>query len=170
MSRLAVALFISTIILASTSSYALSLQYTEYGFTLEINGTAHDRNDLEYVVDLDLSGYGYGWPSVWMWLRVTDGTVAVTRGSAVRTFDVVGGQGLLIQETRNYIHLSIRIMHPYGGQVIGQYLRGETGPLTYDNVIPVETLSSRFIILPTPPRLMILYDLVLEDGTITFEE
>jgi len=170
MSRLALALIVSTIILASTSSYALSFEYAEYGFALEISGTAHDRNDVMYDVDLVLSGYGYGWPSMWMWLRVTDGTVTVTRGSAVMTFDVVGGQGLLIQETRNYIHVSIRIMHPYGGPVIGQYLRGETGPLTYDNVIPVETLSSRFIILPTPPRLMKLYDLILVDGTLTFEE
>ena len=166
MSRLALALILSTIILASTSSFALSSEYTEYGFKLEISGTAHDRNDAEYDVELVLSGDGYGWPSMWMWLRVTDGTVTV----AGMTFDVVGGQGLLIQETRNYIHLSIRIIRPYGGQVIGQYLRGETDPLMYDNVVTVKTLSSRFIILPTPPRLMILYDLMLKDGTLAFDE
>ena len=149
-----------TTILASLSVSTSVAQIEQpHSFILEATGTAYDRQNNPTNIDLSLEGYGFGTLSRIMWLRVDSGNMKVGTG----TFRIVGGQGLLTQSA-HYIYLVIRITPLYGGTVTACYMRGTTDDPT-DSEIPL-SLSSRYLILPTPPRITILRNLQLT-GEIT---
>ncbi|MEM3709308.1 MAG: hypothetical protein QXL46_00195 [Nitrososphaerales archaeon] len=156
--RTAFAIFTITIMLASVLATTPTAYAATYNFKLEATGQVRDRYGNIHAVHLQLTGTGYG-SLIWlMLLRVESGTVTV----GGLTFRIIGGWGTLIQRY-NYISLYIRITPLYGGPIAGWYMSGRTG-VYYAGEIPL-TLSSRYIILPTYPRI-ILYNLRLT-GEIT---
>ncbi len=153
----------SIMVLASVASIS-SAVYSPISenFVLVASGQALDRDEQVFNVEVSTSGLKFGRSNLVVLLRVVGGEVTIV---PFGEFRIVGGNGILIQGY-DFISLHIRIELPYGGPIAVWNMRGTTDA-GYDNIIPLSSLNSRYILLPTLPHSIILHHLTLT-GTITF--
>mgnify|MGYP001032085763 CR=1 FL=1 len=152
--KTAFAIIVITIILASVVATTPTVYAARYNFVLEATGQARDRYGNIHTVNLLLIGTGYGSPTSYLRLYVSDGIVDV---EGYEICDVIGGWGLCI-ERYDYMYLYFRMTALYGWRATACSMRGSTG-LYYGNEIYF-TVYCRYMTLPTYPRT-ILYNVRL---------